>query len=506
MSWSLPRCRRSESGGRRCARRARARRRPRPCRAASAQRSRAATSSSRICSSSSRWWPFGSSVALSARPSAPNPSGWRVKRSGSAIERYWWMRACASGCARTSRALRLRRLERLLAVRDPVRVAGEHVPQLPLVEARDAARRAARGGASRAAGRTGSPRRRRSAPAARGAAGRAGRSRSRPTCRRRRRACPRSGARGSRGRRCRRGRGSAASRDASSTSFSSPSAIGGRPRPAWMRIGTRRSAASAKTGTSRSSFEQELLRARMELDPAGAEVEAATRLLDRPLVEVEPHERDEPAVRARRELERPVVPGAEARVPVGLVEAEHVRARDAVAVHPAEQLVVDADHPVDVVAEMRVRVEDVEIGRQAGAHPLVPVGGDLPCPLERIHSSNLPRAVPTSCQVCKGHFRRDAAASSKGAVHFPPIGGSMKRVYLLVLLSALALPLRPRRPAAAVRAASSSARSTPPAATAVPSTPTTTSSCSTAARALSPSAAGRSSTHRPPARAGSRPR
>src|SRR5689334_23701635 len=35
-------------------------------------------------------------------------------------------------------ALRLRRLERLLAVRDPVCVAREHVPQLPVVEARDA--------------------------------------------------------------------------------------------------------------------------------------------------------------------------------------------------------------------------------------------------------------------------------------------------------------------------------------------------------------------------------
>ena len=39
----------------------------------------------------------------------------------------------------------------------------------------------------------------------------------------------------------------------------------------------------------------ELLRARMELDAAGAEVEAARRLLERPLVEVEPHERDEAA-------------------------------------------------------------------------------------------------------------------------------------------------------------------------------------------------------------------
>ena len=58
--------------------------------------------------------------------------------------------------------------------------------------------------------------------------------------------------------------------------------------------------------------EQELLRARMELDPAGAEVEAAVRLLDRPLVEREPHERDQPALGARGELERPVVARPEA--------------------------------------------------------------------------------------------------------------------------------------------------------------------------------------------------
>jgi len=42
--------------------------------------------------------------------------------------------------------------------------------------------------------------------------------------------------------------------------------------------------------------EQELLGARMKLDPAGAEIEAAARLLDRPLVEREPHEWDEAAV------------------------------------------------------------------------------------------------------------------------------------------------------------------------------------------------------------------
>ncbi len=74
----------------------------------------------------------------------------------------------------------------------------------------------------------------------------------------------------------------------------------------------------------------EALRPRMQLDPARARVEAALRLLDRRLVQVEPHERDEPAVRALGERERAVVRGAERGVPVGLVEAEHERAGDPV--------------------------------------------------------------------------------------------------------------------------------------------------------------------------------
>ena len=73
----------------------------------------------------------------------------------------------------------------------------------------------------------------------------------------------------------------------------------------------------------------------MELDPARAEVEAARRLLDRALAEVEPDERDEPALRALGEGERAVVGRAEGRMPVGLVEAEHEGARDAGALlHP----------------------------------------------------------------------------------------------------------------------------------------------------------------------------
>ena len=62
----------------------------------------AVSSSSRICSVSSSE-PFdGESHALSARPSTPIESGWRVHISGVAIERYWWMRAMIVGCVNSS--------------------------------------------------------------------------------------------------------------------------------------------------------------------------------------------------------------------------------------------------------------------------------------------------------------------------------------------------------------------------------------------------------------------
>ena len=77
--------------------------------------------------------------------------------------------------------------------------------------------------------------------------------------------------------------------------------------------------------------QQELLRPRVQLDPARAGVEAARRLVDRALREVEPDERDEAALGARRVVERAVVRGAKAGMAVGLVEAEHERARDPVA-------------------------------------------------------------------------------------------------------------------------------------------------------------------------------
>ena len=72
----------------------------------------------------------------------------------------------------------------------------------------------------------------------------------------------------------------------------------------------------------------EALRARVELDPAGAEVEAPSGLLGEPLLrQVEPDEGDEPPVRPLGERERAVVRCPEPRMPVGLVR-QNMFARD----------------------------------------------------------------------------------------------------------------------------------------------------------------------------------
>ena len=69
--------------------------------------------------------------------------------------------------------------------------------------------------------------------------------------------------------------------------------------------------------------EEEALGARMELDAAGAEVEAAFGLRDRILSQVEPDERDQPPFGALRVLECAVVRRSEAGMAVRLVHAEH---------------------------------------------------------------------------------------------------------------------------------------------------------------------------------------
>ena len=132
----------------------------------------------------------------------------------------------------------------------------------------------------------------------------------------------------------------------------------------------------------------ELLGAGVELDPARAGVEAAPRLLDRRLVQVEPHERDQPAVRPLGMGERAVVRGAEGRMAIRLVQAEHERPRDPVRAHQVEQLAVVADHAVDVVPEVKVGVEDVGVDRQELLELPVPPFDQLERPGARVHPSH----------------------------------------------------------------------------------------------------------------------
>ena len=139
--------------------------------------------------------------------------------------------------------------------------------------------------------------------------------------------------------------------------------------------------------------EQEALRSRMELDPARAELEAPARLLDRALGQVEPDEREQPAVRPSRPRRACGRSAPGTRVPVGLVHAEHVRPGDAVGVHDPEQLVEAALHAVDVVAEMRVDVEDVGAVRQLGAELVVPERAHLERTIDcSVHRSTLAAA------------------------------------------------------------------------------------------------------------------
>ena len=64
-------------------------------------------------------------------------------------------------------------------------------------------------------------------------------------------------------------------------------------------------------------------------------------------------------------------------MPVGLVEAEHEGARDAVARLELLELVVVADHPVDVLTEVQVRVEDRGALREQPPSLVVPAGDQL---------------------------------------------------------------------------------------------------------------------------------
>ena len=209
------------------------------------------------------------------------------------MDRYWWMRAKIIGWVKTSPPRGVGRFERRLAVGDPRGAAAEHVADIVLVQA-GRSRRPERDQERRrllAVGRS----RRRTGPARRRRAGTcpAGRPGSIRRCRRRRPALPLK-------------RSASAARSAippcamiscasgfASTRRARWSAIGGSPRPPWMRIGTRRSAASSKIGASRWSFRRKRCARGWSLIPRAPRSRQRVGLLDRILAQVEPDEGDE---------------------------------------------------------------------------------------------------------------------------------------------------------------------------------------------------------------------
>ena len=93
-------------------------------------------------------------------------------------------------------------------------------------------------------------------------------------------------------------------------------------------------------------------------------------------------------------LERAVVRRAKRRMPVRLVHAEHERPGHAVALHAALELFVDPAHPVDVVPQMDVRVEDLgAVGEQA-SELLVVARDQLLGPLELLAPRTLSLGSP----------------------------------------------------------------------------------------------------------------
>ena len=96
------------------------------------------------------------------------------------------------------------------------------------------------------------------------------------------------------------------------------------PRPAWTRIGSRRSSASANSRSTSGWSSVKLLGARMQLDPARAALEAALGLRNSARVRVEPAERHEPPAGGLRLGDDTVV---RLGVAIRLVHREHDGAR-----------------------------------------------------------------------------------------------------------------------------------------------------------------------------------
>ena len=140
--------------------------------------------------------------------------------------------------------------------------------------------------------------------------------------------------------------------------------------------------------------QQEALGAGVELDPTGAPVETARRLLDRLGGEVEADEGDDEPRGALCGLQRAVVGRPEGRLAVGLVHAERKRPLRTGTAEKLDELLARRDHPVDVAADVDVRVEDGGSRRQARAKLRLVALHQTACPLQNlVHAMNLPAAA-----------------------------------------------------------------------------------------------------------------
>ena len=168
------------------------------------------------------------------------------------------------------------------------------------------------------------------------------------------------------------------------------SAIAGRPRPAWIRIGTRRSAASRNTGSRPRSPKSNFCARGCSLMPLAPLSRQRSASGIGSGGQVEPAEGNERAVRRRRPLQHAVVGHPVGREAVGVVQREREAAIDAVAgASQSRSSSGRLGEAVLVHAEVRMRVPDPDVVGERGADAREMLGEEAIEP-RRGHGRTLP--------------------------------------------------------------------------------------------------------------------
>ena len=100
--------------------------------------------------------------------------------------------------------------------------------------------------------------------------------------------------------------------------------------------------------------------------------------------------------------ERAVVRGAERRVAIRLVEAEDEGAHDPVGALDREELVAVADHAVDVLAEVGVRVDHRRVGRELRERERGVALEQLVRPVDGVHAVSVGTAPGARARRLRG--------------------------------------------------------------------------------------------------------